>query len=222
MTSRRMTFVIATFTLPLCLGLNVSAGTICPAVGVAGPGTGANAGTGCYVLFTFTPNNTIVRSIDTTVGRYDSVDGDDITVGVVNLTSTPITSLALTKTNPNGDFSGANIMAFDGDGICAVSPPVAPSPPCPFLPLATGASSTYAGPAVTSFQILNLNEGIVHLNLPGGATAPSTTYFGLEDVPDGHTPEPASIVMVLTGAGIMLVVLGRMRSRLTTSSFRSL
>jgi hypothetical protein len=210
-----MTFVIATFTLFFCLTLNVSAGTICPIVGVAGPGTGANAGTGCYVVFTFTPNNTITRSIDPTVGRYDSVDGDDVTVGVVNLTSTTITALALTKTNPNGDFSGANIMNFDGDGICAVSPPVAPAPPCPFLPLATGLSATYAGPAVTSFQILNANEGIVHLNLPGAGAAPSMTFFGLEDVPDGHTPEPASIMMVLTGAGLMLVGLSRRRSRLS-------
>jgi hypothetical protein len=172
------------------------------------------------VIFTFTANGAITRSIDTTVGRYDAVDGDDITVGVVNLTSATITTLALTKTNPNGDFSGANIMNFDGDGICAVAPPVALSPPCPFLPLATGPSATYAGPAVTSYQILNLNEGIVHLNLPGAATAPSTTFFGLEDVPDGHAPEPAPIVTVVTGAGVMLVILGRLRSR-PTRSFHS-
>jgi hypothetical protein len=46
------------------------------------------------------------------------------------------------------------------------------------------------------------------------ATAPSQTYFGLEDVPDGvgHTPEPASFVLLVTGAGV-LVLLRRVHSR---------
>src|SRR5271167_725134 len=120
----------------------LSATQICPPVGVATPGTGVNAGTGCFVLFTYSTNSItgdlqITRTIDPTVHRYDSMDGDDVTVGVVNNvfnSAAPfdITELDLTPTNPFGDFSGNNIFNFDADGICGVTPMV--SAACPFTP----------------------------------------------------------------------------------------
>jgi hypothetical protein len=213
---RILRFSLGLLVLLLCSNVNLQAGTICPAVGFANPGISK---TGCYVVFTFNPNGSITRTIDTSVGRYDSlIDGDDITVGVVNDTSSPITRLDLTMSNPNGNFSGANIMNFDGDGICSavVGPPrpvgcpgtLGPGPgPYGLVPFA---GPDYAGPEVTGYTRLNNQEGIVFLNVPGSAAGVQTTYFGLEDVPDGHTPEPASFLLV-TGAG-MLFWCGRLRS----------
>ncbi|MBV9611273.1 MAG: hypothetical protein JO091_02320 [Acidobacteriaceae bacterium] len=188
------------------------AGSICPPVGFANAGA---SGTGCYVLFTFTATQTggisIARTIDTTVGRYDAAtDGDDITVGVRNLTDIPVTRLDLTKTNPFGDFSGFNIFNFDGDGICSVLPPVAGSPPCPYLP-PPNTGFDYAGPLVSSYSLISFNEGTVFFakGIPSGAS----TYFGLEDVPDGHTPEPQSVALLTTGgAALIFCRLWRRRS----------
>jgi len=173
-------------------------------------------------VFTFNTNGTITRTIDTTVGRYDSQDGDDITVGVVNLTQSVITELDLTKTNTNGNFSGFGIMDFDGDGICAsiIGPPRPAGCPGTLGPgpgpygLAPFPGPDYAGLEVTGFTRLNSSEGIVFLRVPGGLTAPSTTFFGLEDVPDGvgHTPEPASFVLLFTGA-VLLFFFRRVHSR---------
>jgi len=54
------------------LAASLTAGTICPAVGVA-PGTGPNAGTGCFGPFTYSNNAAggiqITRTIDPTVLR---------------------------------------------------------------------------------------------------------------------------------------------------------
>jgi len=188
----------------------LSAGTICPSVGVASAGTGINAGTGCFVIFTFSslPNGgfQIVRTIDPTVGRYDSLDGDDVTVGVVNkvvAATAPflVTELDLTPTNPFGDFSGPNSFNFDGDGICAVTPAV--SAACPFVSSGPpgSISNSYSGPNVT-FTALTLNSGKVFFN--GGGIGPgSSDYFGLEDVPGGGTPEPASVFLMVSGLAIL-------------------
>jgi hypothetical protein len=213
----RCTFSLGLLVLLLCSRFDLHAGTICPAVGFANAGA---SGTGCYVVFTFNANGTITRSIDTTVGRYDSIDGDDITVGVVNLTQSVITRLDLTTTNPNGNFSGFGIMNFDGDGICStvIGPPrpsgcpgtLGPGPgPYGIVPFA---GPDYAGPDVTGYTRLNNSEGTVFLNVPPSITAISSTYFGLEDVPDGHAPEPAPFVFLVTGAGV-LVLFHRVQSR---------
>jgi hypothetical protein len=194
------------------------AGTICPPVGVATVGTGVNAGTGCFVLFTYSnsPSGgvTITRTIDPTVQRYDSMDGDDVTVGVVNNVQAAtaaffITELDLTPTNPAGDFSGPNIFNFDSDGICGVSPAVSAS--CPFTPVGPAGSiaNSYSGP-LSTFMALTLNSGKVFFS--GGGVGPGkTTYFSLEDVPGGggNTPEPTVALLVASG----LIFLGLLRRR---------
>jgi hypothetical protein len=191
----------------------LKAGTICPDVGVAAVGTGANAGTGCFVLFTYSndPNGglQITRTIDPTVGRYDSVDGDDVTVGVVNdvvASAAPffVTELDLTATNPFGDFSGPNIFNFDGDGICDVTPSASAS--CPFVssgPVGSIANG-YSGPNVT-FQALSLDSGIVFFN-NGGIAAGTSDFFGLEDVPSGATPEPAAVLLLSSGLALLVLL----------------
>jgi hypothetical protein len=194
------------------------ASMICPPVGVDTPGTGVNAGTGCFVLFTYSNNPTggitITRTIDPTVHRFDSMDGDDLTVGVVNnvqAATAPffITELDLTATNPAGDFSGPNIFNFDGDGDCAVTPAISAS--CPFSSVGPpgSASNTYSGPGNT-FQKINGNEGKVFFT--GGGIGPGQTdYFSLEDVPGGggRTPEPTMALLVASG----LIFLGLLRRR---------
>jgi len=208
---RHLSFPIALLILG-SLAVSLTAGTICPAVGVATPGTGLNAGTGCFVLFTYSNNPAggiqITLTIDPTVMRYDSMDGDDTTVGVVNRvanTAAPffITELDLTPTNPSGDFSGPNIFNFDGDGICEVTPAV--SPACPFSSVGPPGSiaNGYSGPQVT-FQKITGNSGRVFFN--GGGIAPGQSdYFGLEDVPGGggQTPEPMAALLV--GSGLLLL-----------------
>jgi hypothetical protein len=212
---RPLSFPIAVLILG-GLAVSLTAGTICPAVGVATPGSGANAGTGCFVLFTYSNNPAggiqITRTIDPTVLRYDSMDGDDTTVGVVNRVanaSAPffITELDLTSTNPSGDFSGPNIFNFDNDGICQVSPAI--SALCPFSSVGPPGSiaNGYSGPNVT-FQALTLNSGKVFFN-GGGIGLGESDYFGLEDVPGGggKTPEPVTALLV----GFGLVSLGLLR-----------
>ena len=215
----RCTFSLGLLALLMWFRSDLHAGSICPAVGVATAGV---SGTGCYVVFTFNSNGSITRTIDATVGRYDSIDGDDITVGVVNLSQSVITELDLTKTNVNGNFSGSGIMDFDGDGICAATIGPAHPPGCPGTlgpgpgpyGLVPFAGPDYAGPEVTGFQRIDSSQGIVFLRVPGSVTGVQTTYFGLEDVPDGvgKTPEPASFALLVTGAGV-LVLFRRVHSR---------
>jgi hypothetical protein len=198
------------------LAATLTAGTICPAVGVATAGTGVNAGTGCFVLFTYSTSPAtgalqITRTIDPTVLRYDSIDGDDVTVGIKNnvLNSAApffITELDLTPTNPFGDFSGPNIFNFDGDGICGAVVPTAPG--CPFSPIAPpGTANSYSGP-LSTFQTLTTNSGKVFFSGPGVAPG-SSTFFSLEDVPGGGggTPEPMAVVLV--GSGLLFLGLLR-------------
>jgi len=198
------------------MAVTLNAGTICPVVGAANVGSGVNANTGCYVLFTYSnlPSGaiTVTRTIDSTVGTYDSpLDGDDITVGVVNniqAATAPVfvTELDLTSTNPFGNFSGVNIMNFDGDGICAVTPMVSAS--CPFS--ANPVWGGYAGPQVT-FNVLTPNSGMVFFG-GGGIAEGHTDYFGLEAVPNGsQTPEP--MASLLMGSGLVFLAL-RYRKRL--------
>ena len=150
-------------------------------------------------------------TIDPTVLRYDSFDGDDITVGVVNNVQSGtapflVTRLDLTSTNPFGDFSGPNIFGFDSDGICDVSPKI--SVGCPFSGVgpAGSISNGYSGAGVT-FTALTLNSGTVFFN-GGGIGQGRTGYFGLEDVPrgGGDTPEPATSLLI--GSGVVLVTIG--------------
>ena len=93
----------------LVLGTGIAmAGTVCPA------STGANpfphppdpSATGCNVVITIAANGSVSTAI-TDATPYEL--SEDTLVGVVNNSSTPLTSLSL---------SGPDIFGFDGDGIC--------------------------------------------------------------------------------------------------------
>jgi hypothetical protein len=122
-------------------------------------------------------------------GPYDTID--DTYVAVLNSGTLPITSIVLT--------SGIGIFAFDGDGICGLSPisgkPYVPGPyPCSW-PNPTG----YEGPDV-SFSNISADRKTATVNFnppikPGGAK-----YFSLEnslteatacaDIINGRVPKP--------------------------------
>jgi len=94
---------------------------------------------------------------------YDGAD--DTLIGVLNQSSTPISSIPLTAPNV--------IFGFDGDGICSTL--ISPRPAgCPFGP------TQYEGPGV-SFTSINANQtsGVVVFNPPIPANG-GTAYFGLE------------------------------------------
>jgi len=125
--------------------------TECPAVGLD---------TSCGILLKVTDAGTTVLG-DSTQPPYDGIE--DTLIGVVNLSSRSLTSIALS--------SNTDLFGFDGDGLCAVTPSPAG---CPFGP--TG----YEGPN-TSFSGItpNASGGVVNFNPPLGFG--ETAYFSLEE-----------------------------------------
>jgi RHS repeat-associated protein len=124
--------------------------TECPPVGLD---------TSCGILLKVTDAGTTVLQ-DSTQPPYDGIE--DTLIGVVNLASRSLASIALS--------SNTNLFGFDGDGLCAVTPRPAG---CPFGP--TG----YEGPN-TSFSGItpNASGGVVNFNPPLGFG--ETAYFSLE------------------------------------------
>jgi len=97
----------------------------CPAVG---------ADTGCGIVLTVIdigtgqnpcPSGQCITVTNTGQPAYDDIE--DTLVGVVNNSQVPISSMVLTSP------AGLPAFAFDGDGICGVSPntglPYVPAPP---------------------------------------------------------------------------------------------
>ena len=137
----------------------------CPAIGLD---------TSCALLIDAATAGTSVLQ-DTTQGPYDGTE--DTLIGVLNQTTAPITSLALSSTTEP-------LFGFDGDGICTYTFASAPaastvagdkgSTNCPY------GSQGYEGPD-TSFSgiSLDLSSGVVNFS---PALAPGkSTYFSLEE-----------------------------------------
>jgi uncharacterized protein (TIGR03437 family) len=124
----------------------------------------AGLDTSCRILIVIGANGGQRILTDPNVSpTYDG--SDDTLIGVVNLSSNPVSSIPLVAPN--------QIFGFDGDGICSAS--IVPNPPgCPFG--ATG----YEGPGV-SFSHINpaMTSGLVQFNPPIAANGGSA-YFGLE------------------------------------------
>lgn len=125
--------------------------TECPAVGLD---------TSCGILLVISASGTTVLG-DNTQPPYDGVE--DTLIGVVNESSRPVSSLALS--------SNTDLFGFDGDGLCAVAPGPAG---CPFGP--TG----YEGPNTTFSGITpDTSGGVVNFTQP---LAPGdSSYFSLEE-----------------------------------------
>jgi hypothetical protein len=154
--SKTATVLFSLATTSACL-----ANAQCPAVGAdsncgvvlaiqdIGTGKGTCSATNCI-------------SISNNQGPYDG--SDDTLVGVVNNSSIPIASLALTSGNP--------IFGFDGDGLCTYITCSWPHP--------TG----YEGPGVI-FNPTSSTTGTVNFSPPIAAGA--TAYFSLENSLTGAT-----------------------------------
>lgn len=161
--------------------------------------------TGCGVLITLTSPTSGTVSI-TGTAAYDS-GGDDTTVGIINNSSAPISSVTLTASN--GAF------AFDGDGIQVFTSQNG-------VATGTGGATEYEGPDST-FNLSGIDSGtcsgtpvkcgtgngtlVVDFSMaiaPGGSD-----YFSLDGDPSiasgvtvgSTTPEPATFGVL--GAGLL-------------------
>ena len=175
----------------------VSAATtaICPGVDATNNFSHApdSTGTGCNVVITIAANGGISTAV-VDVAPYDG--SEDTLVGVINNSSTPVTTLNIT---------GSDIFGFDGDGICTFSfSGTFSNSFCSASQLNGTDPQDYQGPTST-FSITNANSGSV--NFAGGiAGGGGHSYFSLEEPPTanlvvttGSTPEPGTIVMFGTG-----------------------
>lgn len=155
----------------------------CPAVG--------NDTSGCELLITVTAVNSsgaatafTVSTSSPDLGPYDG--SDDTLVGILNMSGSTLTSIALS--------SSTDIFGFDGDGACT-------------LITCTGATdpSGYA-PAGVTFSSINGSgtSGVINFN-PGLAANGGSAWFSLEEaltasqIQPGSAPEPSSLLLLGTG-----------------------
>jgi hypothetical protein len=158
----------------------------CPAVG--------NDTSGCEFLITITSasggmgTNFTVTPSSPDLGPYDG--SDDTLVGVLNNTTSTITSLGLT--------SSTDIFGFDGDGACSggtIAGCAGATDPSGYAPV--GVTFSNISPDNTT-GIVNFSPGLA----PGGSQ-----WFSLEEaltpsqIMPSSAPEPASVAMLSIGLG---------------------
>jgi hypothetical protein len=158
--------------------------------------TSGAANASCNILITIAANGSISTSIPNSAVSYDS-GLDDNVVGVVNNSSTAITSIHLSSTT-------FQIFGFDGDGICGGYNFVT-TPGSATCGANQGNANLY-NPAGVSFSNIagNLMSGNVNF-LNGGIAPGGTGFFSLEDPVDLNltvtpgVPEPSTLIMMGTG-----------------------
>lgn len=176
------------------------AGSVCPSSTAPTPyaHTPDAAGTGCNVVLTVNANGTVMVTLKD-ASPYDlTAGGDDTLIGVVNNSSTPVSSVNL---------SGSNIFGFEGDGICTFT--FVGSSYCTASQRSGTDPGDYQGPTST-FTITNANTGTV--NFGPAVAAGGSTYFSLEGLPTasitatvGPTSDPPTTVPTLSTWGLLLL-----------------
>lgn len=186
---------------------------ICPTT--TNNSTGADS-TGCSILISLT-SATAGTVTTTATGPYDGTE--DVTVGITNHSSAPITSLSLTANN--GAFG------FDGDGIQTYTANNG-------VTIGTGGATGYEGPT-SAFNLAGVDGGTCSGSGVGGVDCPTgngtlvvnfstalgagaSTYISLEGSPSigggisvgPGAPEPGTLGAL--GAGL-LGLLGMARYR---------
>ena len=162
---KKITLVSFLFLLGSCAAWAAGA-PICP--GASGANNFAHSpdatATGCNVVITIAANGTATVVV-TDPAPYDG--SEDALVGVVNNSSTTVTSLPL---------AGPGIFGFDGDGICTYT-----FVGDGYCTANLADPADYQGPTST-FAVTTANAGTVNFSpgIPGGG---GTTYFSLEGVP---------------------------------------
>ena len=158
--------------------------------------------TGCNELITFSGNGAISTIMPNAAMSYDA-GLDDNLVGIINNTSSPITSITFT--------SSLDIFGFDGDGICGgPGYNFVEGPACVNIMDPNG----YGGPYVT-YSNINSGATMGTVNFGNGGIAPGgSAWFSLEgpvSLTTVVTPEPAT-VMLLGFGGVALGLWRRRRS----------
>ena len=201
---KRLLLVAAVLTWVASVAL---AGSICPA------GTGANpfphnpdnAATGCNVVITINANGSVTTTV-TDATPYEN--SEDVLVGVVNNSSTPVGSLTLM-----GSASSA-IFGLEMDGICTFT--FVGSGYCNASQINGIDPQDYYGPTSTFTGISsNKQNGTVNFNPP--VPAGGSSYFSLEGVPSASlgvivgppVPAPRSVTLLCIGLAVVLLYQAR-------------
>jgi hypothetical protein len=166
--------------------------------------SGANAGAAylaagalCNVVITFAADG----SVSTAISNPNPYDGsEDTLVGVVNNSSSVVTSISLSST--------LALFGFDGDGICSGLFGVSGATNCPHG-TSTANGNDYLGQA-SSFSNISANQQSGVVNFPGIAANGGTAFFSLEEAPSvtlvagpgpGRVPFPSTLFLL--GAGFL-------------------
>jgi hypothetical protein len=196
----------------LAWGANAAfAGSICPAGNGANPFpyNPDNSGTGCNVVITISASGAVSVALKDS-NPYEN--SEDVLVGVVNNSPSPVGSLAI-----NGG-SGNDVFGLDGDGICTFT--FVGSSYCTAAQKAGTDPGDYYGPT-SSFTNIGSGgtSGTVNFS-PGVPANGGTTYFSLEGIPTAslgvvvgssgggtsNVPAPSSIALLGVGFAVVLVI----------------
>lgn len=199
----------------LCLGVLI---VLKPQFALAGtdpcPAVGDNAAGTCNIIITIAANGSITTTTGSATQPYDNVlkggAGEDVTVGVINNSSTTITQLTITGAPTGGDLGPFDFdEASAADGICDPSlGSVAGSVQWAGCPAGLSAGAAFPfGPTgyesstnISFSNFASLTTGTV--NFKNGILGPgNSTWFALE-APAGLSltvtaPESSSMMLLL-------------------------